>query len=237
MYANFANYYDTIFPLRASVVAYLKTLAKNYNPVNLLDIGCATGSLARSLFQDFASISAIDLDASMIEIAKSKNQYPHIEFKRLGMLDIRNNFFDGSFSIISCLGNTLPHLTDLSDIDNFLYQTFGLLAKDGILVISLLNYEKILRERISWLPTFENEEVIFERSYDFFDNLIKFRTHFKDIKTNQSKIDAVNLLPLLKSDLLFLLEKNNFQTTVYSDFEQGKSPDSIEIILQAKKIS
>ncbi len=234
MYQNFSNIYDELFPISESQKTFFINLAKTITPPkNLLDIGCGTGELAIALDSYYNYISGIDLDYSMIEEATKKPHSAHVDFHQMNMAHVDNVFFNHSFSVISCLGNTLPHLKSTLDIQMFINSCHVLLRKKGTLILQLLNYDKIFKETITTLPNIETSNYIFERHYELRnDEKIIFRTIVTSKHTKEEKISETNLYPIRQHDLLRILEDCGFQNIItYEDFEKNSFTTNSDILI------
>ena len=70
-YESIAEYYDDIFPLVEEKVVFVESLS-DMERLNILDVGCSTGSLAISLAGGNHRITGIDLDKKMITMARQR---------------------------------------------------------------------------------------------------------------------------------------------------------------------
>lgn len=236
MYNNFAKHYDKLFPLDSQKVDFFKKLSDNIEyPKTLLDIGCATGNLAFSLEDKFNGISAIDFDHQMIETATIKNEHHHVDFRQMNMMNISSSYFDNSMSVVSCLGNTIVHLSSELEISEFIRQAKKLLRANGIIIIQLLNYDNIIKNNIQKLPLIETDEFVFTREYDKVGEKLDFHTSFTVKKTNETKGSAVKLLPIKFEQLKKILTNNGFnKVEAYSNWKKDKfQEDSFQLIIEA----
>lgn len=110
-YADFAPYYESIFPFSETVYAFLRRYLTPDRP-RCLDVGCGPGHYCGRLTGDGFSVVSIDLDAAMIEQARA--HCPEAIFHCMDMRDIAQlgaptpgegaMLHDGVF----CIGNTGP---------------------------------------------------------------------------------------------------------------------------------
>jgi len=72
----------------------------------VLDIGCGTGGVSLACAAHGATVTGIDIDAGMLEVARSK-PVPgsgSVEFVELGAAEVEDRFAEGSLdAIVSCL--------------------------------------------------------------------------------------------------------------------------------------
>lgn len=234
MYDNFANIYDELFPVSKSQIEYFIELANTITPPkNLLDIGCGTGELVIALDDYYTYISAIDLNYSMISLASQKPHSPHLDFRQMNMSHIDNVFFNHSFSVISCLGNTLVHLPSTLDLQLFISSCHVLLREKGVLVLQILNYDKIFKENITSLPKIETTNYFFDRVYELKGNeKIIFHTTITSKKTKEKQSSETILYPLKPDSLVTLLEDCGFNKIItYSNFHKENFTQNSDVMI------
>ncbi len=122
----------------------LGNLKQIFNNKIILDLGCGGGILSEELAREGANIKAIDQSNKLIEGAKKrliKNKldidYECTSIKKIHQKKIK-------FDIILCL-EVVEHVENLKE---FLDYTFKCLKKDGLIVFSTIN-----RNKISYLTT------------------------------------------------------------------------------------
>jgi len=237
LYEDLKDNYDFIFPLSKDMVEYFIQIIENRKineKVGVLDIGCATGSLAIELSKTADSVVGIDLDAGMINIAKSRLEAKNsnVIFKNMNALEIGNVFSKDQFDVVSCLGNTLVHLDGVSEIDRLFSGVRKILKKDGLFIIQIINYDYILKNRIDRLSDIIHKDIKFERYYKYNQekNRITFET--KIINSNETLENKVELYPFLIRELEDTAAKNGFKDVkLYSSYKKDKfSIDNIYYI-------
>ena len=166
MYSRMAGYYEQIFPLNPKAAEFV--LEKAPDPCeHVLDIGCGSGAMARCLAGHFRQITAVDPDPNMLDYAKhlAGESGLDIFFYRLGMESIGELEPMSPFDMLICLGNTLPHLTDIQAIEGFL-RTLGALAGPGaLLMVQTVNFDRIQSDRVQQFPLLEKGDIRFHRTY------------------------------------------------------------------------
>lgn len=212
-YDSIVSVYDSIFPLNQQQVTFTEQCLKGDATKHLLDVGCGTGSLCLALAQKPYQLTGIDLDAAMIAKAQEKNQHKNVRFQVLDMLKIGTHFQAHRFDVILCYGNTLVHLPDKKSVLDFFIQVRQLLKPGGTFLIQLINYDRILEQQLSGLPTIETDHLAFERKYTFYPDRQKilFRTLLSWKNSDRMLENSQWLLPLRKVDVEELLEKAQFK--------------------------
>lgn len=226
MYQDYAKYFDKIFPASEQTIKFLET---NLVGNQILDIGCGSGEMTNALHKLGYQITGMDLDSEMIHFAKEK--HPNIEFEVANMLEMDTRIYNSMY----CIGNTLVHLPTKNDIQLFVNSTYEKLDEEGTLVLQIINYDRILRENVSSLPTITNEGVVFERNYSPVRDKIRFSTKLSaDGKVYEGYTD---LIPLLKVELETILINAGFkEIKFFSGFSDKEfSIDAYALVVVAKK--
>ncbi len=237
-YEKLFQYYDDIFPFNKDTYTFLKEGLKEEDKV--LDVACGTGVYSIALQKDSIKACGIDLDENMIKFAEEKavkaGVYP--DFIVTSMLNIEL-VSDGNLRRIFIIGNSLVHLKSLEEVRTFLNLCYDLIMEGGDLIIRILNYDRIIDEKIEKLPTLDVplKGISFDRNYRYEDlsHLIEFSSilHVKD----QTHEASVYLLPLRKDELIQALDAAGFkELEIYSTFKKDLfTPESMDLIIKAKK--
>lgn len=239
-YTSIAPYYQHIFPFNSAQIEFLKHVLP-YNGARVLDVGCATGELALALTHFGFPTWAFDFDRQMVQMAlRSKSEEDMFPvFEQLDMRMIGEHFPELYFDTVICLGNTLVHLLSAEDVQTFVDASFKVLASEGKLAIQILNYDYILDQQIESLPLIDNEEIRFERNYEFADdsNLLSFNTKLTIKSTGQEIKNTTQLLPIRKNELQEHLQKAGFtQIEYFGNFKaEPLAESSLPLIVTALK--
>ena len=223
----------------------------------LLEVGCAVGDLAAAIADRGVEVDAIDLNPSMIQRAQSRHgrhtKDSLLRFHEMNMLDIDTKFEPASFDTAACLGNTLVHLPGPHEIERFLQAAARILrtsdisrsdgavskrAPRGTIILQILNYDYLLKQRPETLPPTENEKLRFERRYSYpaaAGKHITFSTRLLIKGSNTVHEDSVRLYPLRQAELELMLQRAGFkQPRFYGDFDSSPlQPDSFPLIAVA----
>ncbi|NPA44515.1 MAG: class I SAM-dependent methyltransferase [Chlorobi bacterium] len=218
-YKTIANEYHKIFPVREDKLRFVK---KHIVPDKILDIGCSVGELSYLIAKSGYKVIGVDLDATQIGIAKKRYvKESNLQFIKSDMLFLDNIFTEKSFNSILCLGNVLVHLNGLQVL-SFLNQVYNLLENKGIFIGQIVNYDKILSEKITEFPEIETENVKFIRKYNIrSDNTILFTTTYILKKSGEQITGSVPLFPLKSGELKNLLQQSGFSNiNFYGNFKE-----------------
>ena len=177
-YDALASRYDamTRFPERfAKERAFFGYLAGLGNIRSAIDAGCGTGLHALLLAELGASVTAIDPSEEMLLRARK-----HALEQGLSIVTHRSDIEGlprlglSPVDTIVCMGNTIAHLLTEDSLRTSLKHLYDLLLPGGILVLQLLNYDRILSSREEILSIREVNGVRFVRRYTYHDPTITF---------------------------------------------------------------
>ncbi len=120
---------------------------------SVLDLGCGTGEHAEFLAGEGFRTVGVDRSEKQIELARDYQDRHGRHGPRfvLGDFTRLSATVGGRFGAAICLGNALPHLED----DELAATLAGLgerLLPGGLLLLQLLNYERIRRRGVRHLP-------------------------------------------------------------------------------------
>lgn len=237
LYKNISKFYDQIFPLKETKKEFIKSLKKTAAG-KALEIGCANGEVSFYLEQLGYKPVGIDLNTDLINLAdKKKNKInSDADFIELNMLDLNKTFEKGSFELATCFGNTLVHLNDNFEIKNFALSIFELLNKDGVFVIQIVNYDRVITDKVTSLPIIETADIKFTRKYSILSNLqINFETELLIKPVKKTFSDSTMLYPLRQTELAEILKSAGFTTEFFGSFSKEPFKSSSPALICVSK--
>ncbi|MGE5653470.1 MAG: class I SAM-dependent methyltransferase [Bacillota bacterium] len=212
-YDSIARYYELIFPTSPDQERFVRDQVDPGS--RILDVACGTGALARGLARAGYDLVGYDLDRTMVIRA--------VELARAEGLEIPYSVWDmrqlpeppQPFDALLCVGNSLVHLTDDRAIDTALAGFNRQLSVGGKVIIQIINYDRILDQKVDSLPTINDEThgLTFERFYDQRDDgLIDFRTSLSLLVGSGREVirNTIALKPLRKLALTEALSRAGF---------------------------
>lgn len=226
-----STYYDSIFPLNQKAFSFLSI--SFHEGDSLLDIGAGTGSMAVALAEKGFKLTAIEPEETMVQYIHSKADARMVPLsiytKSMEQIEAFEETFDG----IYCIGNTLPHLKNLGDIESFLMNCFNKLKPNGKLILQLVNYDNVVSSDDFTFPVIEKEDFVFTRQYEKKENYILFTTSLT--VNEESLVSTVQLYPLTSQQLIPALKKAGFENIqVYGSFNGEEfTPKSPALIVVA----
>ncbi|WP_102271748.1 class I SAM-dependent methyltransferase [Cytobacillus massiliigabonensis] len=222
-YKILTPYYDQIFPSNKNTKQFLaENLRKGGK---LLDVGAGTGNMALALAKEGYNVTATEPEEKMAEEIRKKALDEtislHAEAKAMQQLDEFTETYDG----IYCIGNTLAHLRNLEEIDQFLQTAFKKLNKNGVFILQIVNFERVLVNKDFSFPVIRKENFEFQRHYEIAEENILFTTTL--IADGKTQSNTIPLYPATVSQLLPILESCGFkEINTYGNF--NSSPYSID---------
>lgn len=152
----------------------------------VIDVGCGTGMLAVHWATWGLHVVGVDPDESMlakaavnaddaraaIDAAGGSVRFVHGGFGELAGLGL------GVADAVTCTGNALPHLKGQDALADTLQDFAKVLRPGGLLVLHLLNHDRLLTSRIRAIPPVvrdaEDGTWVFLRFMDYEDSGIRF---------------------------------------------------------------
>ncbi len=241
-YKILSKYYDEVFKLQQSAVQFLDRELKEKDKV--LDLACGTFSYGLELTKRRREVFGIDLDEYMIGRAEEKSGEFNIEFFNEDIRNINVIFKDIRFKEIFCIGNSLVHLPFKSEVEDVIKKAYKILEDTGVFIISIINYDRILENKIKELPEIINKKhgIVFTREYEYVENskYIDFNYTLKVNNEEEHDItykETIKLLPILKDELIKMLNNIGFsKISVFGDFDENQwNKNSYNTIIKAWK--
>lgn len=128
------NYYPEVFGEQL-----LRWLQRNsVTPKTAMDLACGTGILCGILEKAGIEASGMDFSSGMIEIARQNA--PHIHFDVADMITYRP---DQQYDLVTCTGDAVNHIPDLSNVRKIFENVFSYLMPGGYFVFDLLNEREV----------------------------------------------------------------------------------------------
>ena len=246
-FVNWKNRLDLEIPFIDTLLSEIKS--EGPNPKKVLDSACGTGMHATALAKRGYDVFGADFSSAMIqkarENAKAEGQTVHFEIAGFGTL--AHTFGNQQFNAILCLGNSLPHLLTLHELNAALDDFADCLKEGGLLLIQNRNFDSVMPKKERWMePQTHKEgqnEWIFQRFYDFEpDNLIQFNIvtlKRSGLSPWSSSVTSTRLKPQLRNDLVSALTTAGFANIrEYGSLTGGSFLPLISsnLVLAAKKL-
>lgn len=199
----------------------LVPLLRKYNVKSVLDCACGTGLQAIGLKKAGFDVVGSDLSKEMLAVAKTNLEQEGIDDLRLIEADFRevSKKVDRKFDAVICMGNSLPHLFGDDEILKALKSIYDCLKDNGVAIIEIRNYDRMLQESNRFLPLRiheEKDDKVISVLYvlDYLEDLIRFNVVYlieeKSTGEKRIEVEVVDYNPIRSSVFLDLLEKAGF---------------------------
>ena len=111
---------------------------RSLHPRTALDLACGTGVLCRILKAQGIESRGMDFSEGMIAIARGES--PDIPYDVADMITYRP---DTQFDLVTCTGDALNHIPELSNVGKIFENVYAYLAPGGYFVFDLLDEQEI----------------------------------------------------------------------------------------------
>jgi SAM-dependent methyltransferase len=204
-----------------------------------LDAGCGTGFHSILLSRLGVTVAGVDASPAMIERARENARRLGSAvtlhtggFSEISSLVARIPGTPGPFDAVFCLGNSLVHLLTDAELNDALANFRSVVRPGGILVVQVLNYDRILAGKKELLGKREAGGVTFERKYAYHGETVTFTLSRGD------KSDAVTLRPLTNAMLVRVCAVAGFaDVSPFGDLSMGlfDPAGSSDLVLTARR--
>jgi len=238
-YDNISGFYDDMTNFKARLDRerqIMELWIKRYHFKSALDAACGSG--LHTILLNQLGVATIGVDISPKMIKRAQENAVRLGLKPTFVQSALQNIdekLEQKFDVVLFLGNSIPHIHSKDDV-SAIFNGFGSLSlSGGKLVVQLLNYDRILRqkERIVSINRNQNQEYI--RFYDFLHGIIRFNVLQIDWDFIPCKyiIEYTELYPYTKEDLVKIIQEagykinNLFGSMNFDPFDKINSKDLV----------
>ena len=224
-----------------AVESKMKILAKLITPAMKFaaDLGCGTGVDSIALASLGLKVDAIDPSGEMIKAAKArvKGEGLSVHLHNCPVDSIPNRLYN-KFDLVISLGNTFANI-ETEKFNESVLKCYNILKKDGILLIQVMNYKKVITDNRRIVKITEGTDSYYVRFYDLLRGLIIFNVLiFKKEKPSDHRLIATKLFPYGQKEFGNRLNEAGFASIeFFSDFEFStfNAKQSKDLIIKAIK--
>lgn len=196
----------------------LVPLLRKHKIRSVLDCACGTGLQLIGLAESGFDVVGSDLSENMLAVARRNLEKEGIGDVQLIQADFReiNKKIDRKFDAVICMGNSIPHLFGDDEVLKALRSIYDCLKDDGIAVIEMRNYDRMLKDKPRFLPLRIHEEkdgqiVSVLYVLDYLQDRIRFNvvylTKDKDTGAEEIDVEAVDYNPIRSSVFVDMLTR------------------------------
>lgn len=232
-YAFWADLYDRFFPLDDDRRDFF--LARLEPGMRFLDVGCGTASLGVALGERGIEAWGVDPDPGLLARVPDRVRSRHL----CGSMTDLAAFAEGAtYSMLACVGNTLPHARSREEMKGVLGEFGKVLDPGGLCVIQTLNYDRILARGIVSLPLLRAGSATLERTCRIHSDMVDFTVRIDPGDGTGGRESTWPLLALARHELEDALEETGFRVLAcHGGFDSAVwSMESFVTVLEACRI-
>ena len=245
-YEEIVSNYDSMIRFQERLRKETDTLQQwieRYRFRSAVDTACGTGLHAIIFAQLGLDVAGADISEAMLQQARShaKELDVHIPWIHSGMQVLSQKLAGRQFEAVFCLGNSLPHLLTQAELQAAFESFHQLLAPGGILVIQMLNYNRILKKQERIVGIHRQGSTEFIRFYDFLPERLRFNlltVEWEGDTRVKHSLSSTELHPYQKQELEAMVEKFDdmiIESYGSMDFQSFDKSRSSNLVLVAKK--
>ena len=174
-YDRFVNWQARV----SSEMPFFRSLFERYGVERVLDVACGTGQHAIAFAQEGYEVTATDLSQAMVDRARANVEEAGVDVAvyRLGFGELAKAL-SNPHDVVTCLGNSLPHLTTEDSLVEALRDIASVLKPGGALLVQNRNFDRVLARQERFMPPkmhrSKDKEWIFFRFYDLDGVQVRF---------------------------------------------------------------
>ena len=230
---------------------YLTALLDRAPDRSVLDVGCGTGEHVAFFAGLDARAVGLDRSEKMIEQAKDHESGGAARFFLGDAREAREALAnEPPFGLCICLGNMLPHILEEGELNALFREVRELLAPDGLFLVQILNYRRILDQNIRHLPLNlrrgeDSEEIVFLRLLRpaekgrilFFPTTLSLDHQSEEEPVSIKATRRVELRAWTAEDLVPMLEELGLHVELHGDMQGGefRAQESSDLVFVATR--
>lgn len=242
------EFYNTIAPNYNEMVSLDKQVETkkeffkyfvNDKTKTVIDLGCGSGGDSIALAKLGFNVTAVDPSGKMISEAEKNFSGFNVDIStyNLGIKDIPTKL-DTQFDLAVAMGNTFANINK-DDVIDSIGKINKLLKVGGKLIIQILNYDLVRKEKERIVNITDSEELTFIRFYDFCNDKIFFNIlTFDKNKPSKRNLITTEIFPYNLEFFENALTQFHFHSLKFygnMKFEEFDRTRSKNLIVVAKK--
>lgn len=178
----------------------------------VVDLGAGFGMHAIPLARTGANVTAIDSSQALLDELTKQAAGVSIRTVRDDLLSFRAHV-PGKAAAILCMGDTLTHLPEHTNVDYLIQEVADLLAPDGKFVISFRDYTEPLTDERRFIPVRGDERRILTCFLDYEDDTVAVYDilHEREGDAWQTRVSSYRKLRIAPDHVIGSLESLGFK--------------------------
>ncbi len=192
IFSKYADYYDALYKDKNynKETQYIEKLINKFagKKLDILELGCGSGSHAFKLQKKGHKIVAIDRSKKMINLAKKKDEYNKIQFLTR---DLTKYVSKKKFDVIILLFHVINFLDSNKDLKMLAKNSNKNLKKNGIIIFDFINFDGVILDKPKKKIKIVNQKkikIIRETEPKLIKDKSILNIHFKMTIKNKNKI-------------------------------------------------
>lgn len=249
LFLDFAADYDRMinWEQRLSREApFFERLFDEVGADRVLDTACGTGRHAILFCRRGLKVEAADPSPEMVERARQNASAAGCEIGfHVAPLEEIEKFVRPGFDVITCMGNSLPHIKTREGLEKAFRGISGLLNHAGVFALQIRNYRRVYDRNERFMPLNSRvdggREYLYLRMTEPGDEFITFNiiVLVKDEKGEWTyRVETERLKPWMFEDINEAMLKTGLEVSgAYGDLKFGAfdSADSSDLVITARK--
>ena len=206
--------YDAFFGDKEGTVQYLDFILRYLKKGPILDCACGSGDLLLMLQEEMPA-DGLDLDKSMLEIARSKGVKG-----KLIQQDMKEEWnLTNKYGRIVCIGDSLNYLNSLEQVESFLIQVKKYLIPQGIFILDMHSLDRLSEFEEGYLEEAYIDDLEVSWQVTSYQNQLHHQFLFYD-KEEYPTIEHIVQTVFNPKDIENILNKLSLKFTVKTDFDK-----------------
>ena len=198
-----ADNYDQMISFKDALERREKVIQQIIYPEmkSAADLGCGTGIDSIALTKLGLKVDGFDPSEEMIKKAKKNAEAEGVKSDfYIYPIDKVPDDFNNKYDLIISLGNTFANV-ERRLFERSIEKCYEMMNNGGVLVIHILNYNKIIKEQNRIVNITQSKDRYFIRFYDFGKDDINFNIlSFNKVQPTEHNIITTKLFPYVKDD-------------------------------------
>ncbi len=212
----------------------------------IMEVMCGSGARISSLSHMCREIIGVEPDYGLFKEASDRSSsIPNVTLMNCDLLsqELSRDVKDGSLDAVLLMGNQLPKIVNVDNLEKTFKKIYSLLAKDGIVILSVFNYDRVLMaghhdfEKVRF--RIKDQDLFLSRNMKIFDeDILRYTMSIYTLSGKHVKEHTELQSILTKKALENWLKHTGFiNIEIFGDFDMRDfSPEtSSKMVVVAKK--
>jgi 2-polyprenyl-3-methyl-5-hydroxy-6-metoxy-1,4-benzoquinol methylase len=184
-----------------------------------IDMGAGNGMQSIPLAELGFRVFAVDFSSKLLKELEQSRQNLPIKTIEADILDF-NQYVHLQPELVVCMGDTLPHLPSLEDLQKLFEQIHAQLEPGGQFVVSFRNLSNELKGPERFIPVRSDSDTIFSCFLEYFDEYVQVHDiiHKRENAHWRQKVSTYKKLRLSAENVISILGEAGFKIASSTTF-------------------